>query len=81
MKEEAGDLGEVTGGIITNIVKEAMVLGDAVCGSVDYCVIFFSRIQVERLFESSGPPWLELPTPPYSVGQVRPRGKGAQCCG
>ena len=30
-----------------------------------------SWIQVERLFESTGPPWLELPV---SVGQVRPRG-------
>ena len=28
-------------------------------------------IQVERLFESTGPPWLELPV---SVGQVRPTG-------
>ena len=35
LKEEAGDLGEVTGGIIVGIDKEAMVLGDAVCGTVD----------------------------------------------
>ena len=31
----------------------------------------WGRIQVERLFESTGPPWLELPV---SVGQVRPWG-------
>ena len=37
LKEEAGDLGTVTGGIIAGRDKEAMVLGlgDAVCGTVD----------------------------------------------
>ena len=38
LKEEASDLGEVTGGIIAGIDKEAMVLGDAVCGIVDCSV-------------------------------------------